>query len=214
MQIVRHFFSFFYRPGFSVDFISFFSHIFSPMTETWETILQLLVKGDKQAYATVFREFYGPLVCYARRFVMDQDVAEDIVQGFFCHFWENRKNLPAIHSFKTYFYTAIRNRSLNYLRDKHAISIEGFDIRKEEDFLMEMMEEEIYRELYAAIRTLPDKCRQIFLLKLAGKENSEIACEMNISEETVRSQLRRGREILQKRLTGLSVLSALAYICL
>ncbi len=184
------------------------------MTESWETILKSVSKGDKTAYNSLFREFYGPLVLYACHFVEDRDVAEDIVQGFFCYLWENRVELKTVQSFKTYFYTSVRNRSLNYLRDKHVVSIEGFEIRKEEDFLMEIMEQEIYRELYVAIRKLPDKCQQIFLLKLAGKDNNEIAQEMNISEDTVRSQLRRGREILQKQLIGLSVLAALAYICL
>lgn len=184
------------------------------MVESWGTILKLLSDGDKQAYAAIFQEYYGPLVQYARQFVGDADVAEDIVQEFFCHLWENRKRLKDIQSFKTYFYASVRNRALNYLRDRHVVSIEGFEIRKEEDFLMEIMEEEIYRELYAAVYKLPDKCRQIFLMKLEGQENQKIAFELGISEETVRSQLRRGKELLQKQLTSFTVLAALAYICL
>lgn len=181
------------------------------MTETWGTIFKLLADGDRQAYASIFREYYGPLVLYSRRFVGEADVAEDIVQEFFCHLWENRKRMGEIRSFKTYLYTSVRNRSLNYLRDNHVVSIEGVEVQKEEDFLMEMMEAEIYRELYAAIDKLPDKCRVIFLKKLGGLDNQEIAQELVISEETVRSQLRRGRELLQKQLTGLSALAALAY---
>lgn len=78
---------------------------------------------------------------------------------------------------------------------------------------MEMMEQEVYRELYTAIHKLPNKCRDIFLMKLGGQDNQKIALELGISEETVRSQLRRGRELLQKQLTGLSLLAALSYIC-
>lgn len=173
------------------------------MSDTWGTLIQLLAEGDKHAYAFVFHEFYKPLVVYASRFVGNQDAAEDIVQGFFCRLWEDRKRLAGIKSFKSYFYSSIRNRALNYLRDQHGVSLEGIEIRKDEDFLLEMMEEEVYRELYAAIQKLPEKCRQIFLLKLSGKENAEIALELAITEETVRSQLRRGREILQRKLTGL-----------
>lgn len=179
------------------------------MVKAWETTIQLLAKGDKEAYAAVFREFYGPLVMYACRFVEDRDAAEDIVQGFFCRIWEDRQHLKSIQSFKSYFYSSIRNRSLNYLRDQHNVPIEGMEIRKEEDFIMEMMEEEVYRELHAAIQLLPEKCRLIFQMKLKGKDNPEIATQLGITEETVRSQLRRGREILHKTLSdslGLTLL--------
>ena len=192
-------------------FESIFPIFTTCMIKTWDTLIQSLAIGDREAYATVFREFYGPLVFYAHKFIGDKDAAEDIVQGFFCHLWEERKHLTQIESFKTYFYSAIRNRALNYIRDKHAISLEGMEIQKEEDFLKEMMEEEVYRELYAAIRELPDKCRAIFMLKLAGKENTEIAAELNITEETIRSQLRRGRELLRKNIQNLSVLTILFY---
>lgn len=179
------------------------------MVKAWETTIQLLAKGDKVAYAAVFRAFYGPLVMYARRFVEDRDAAEDIVQGFFCRIWEDRQHLKSIQSFKSYFYSSIRNRSLNYLRDRHHVPIEGLEILKEEDFIMEMMEEEVYRELYTAIQALPEKCRLIFQMKLKGKGNPEIAIQLGITEETVRSQLRRGREILHKTLSvslGLTLL--------
>lgn len=181
------------------------------MVKTWDSLIKLLAAGDKRAYEAVFREFYRPLVLYARKFVLDGDVAEDIVQGFFCHLWEDRKHMAEIKSFITYFYSAIRNRALNYIRDKHIVSLEGVEIEKEEDFLKEMMEEEIYRELYAAIRELPDKCRAVFMLKLAGKENTEIAAELKVTEETVRSQLRRGRELLRKNIQSLTCLALLFY---
>lgn len=173
------------------------------MVEIWENQIQLLAKGDKQAYATVFREFYRPLVMYACRFVVDRDAAEDIVQSFFCRLWENCSQLVNIKSLRSYFYSSVRNRSLNYLRDKHVVGLEEAEVRKEEDFLMEMMEEEVYRELYAAIYRLPDKCQQIVLMKLIGKDNREIAAELLLSEETIRSQLRRGRELLHKQLSGI-----------
>lgn len=183
-----------------VIFYTIFTFI---MTETWELVIKSLSKGDRKAYESVFSEFYVPLVLYACKFVKDHDVAEDIVQDFFCKLWEGRRHLPDIRSFKTYLYTSVRNRSLNYLRDKHSVSIEEATLFSESDFLKEMMEEEIYRELYAAIRKLPDKCGRILLLKLDGKDNIEIGKILGVTEETVRSQLRRGRELLQKNMTGL-----------
>lgn len=42
---------------------------------------------------------------------------------------------------------------------------------KEDDFVGRMMEEEVYRELYDAVRRLPARCRDIFILKLDGADN-------------------------------------------
>lgn len=182
------------------------------MLEAWDILIASLVKGDKQAYSSVFREFYAPLVFYSQKYVSNRDAAEDIVQEFFCHLWENRRKMAHITSFKTYFYTSIRNRSLNYLRDNHLVSIDKHDVITDDDFLREMMQEEVYRELYAALQKLPEKCRRIFALKLEGKSNQEIADILGITDDTVRSQLRNGREVLQKELTGLMALVVLFWI--
>ena len=58
----------------------------------------------------------------------------------------DRKRLINDKSFHAYIYSSVRNRSLNYLRDTHSVSIEGFEKQSDEDFLREMMEEEVYRE--------------------------------------------------------------------
>lgn len=145
--------------------------------------------------------------------IKPREASEDIIQDFFCRLWEDRKRLVNDKSFYAYIYSSVRNRSLNYLRDSRSISIEGFEKQSDEDFLREMMEEEVYRELYAAIQKLPERCRQIFLLKLDGEENQKIADKLQISEETVRSQLRRGKELLQNNVISFYVFGVICYWC-
>ena len=84
---------------------------------------------------------------------------------------------------------------------------------KEDDFVGRMMEEEVYRELYDAVRRLPARCRDIFILKLDGADNRDIARQLDITEETVRSQLRRGKEILRRKLTAALGFSLFILIC-
>ena len=36
-----------------------------------------------------------------------------------------------------------------------------------------MMEEEVYRELYAAIQKLPERCRQIFFIETGWRRKSK-----------------------------------------
>ena len=181
--------------------------------ESMKILVRQVSNGDREAYATLFHEFYTPLLLYSIKFTKNRDASEDIVQDFFCRLWEDRKRLINDKSFHAYTYSSVRNRSLNCLRDTHSVSIEGFEKQSDEDFLREMMEEEVYRELYAAIQKLPERCRQIFLLKLDGEENQKIADMLQISEETVRSQLRRGKELLQNNVISFYILGLICYWC-
>ena len=163
------------------------------------SVIQRLSQGDREAYTAVFREYYAPLVVYSSRIVKEREIAEDIVQEFFCYLWKQRRQLAEMHSFTTYLYRSIHNRLLNYLRDRRGIPIEDQDMLKEDDFVGRMMEEEVYRD--------------IFILKLDGADNRDIARQLDITEETVRSQLRRGKEILRRKLTAALGLSLFILIC-
>ena len=167
------------------------------------SVIQRLSQGDREAYTAVFREYYAPLVVYSSRIVKEREIAEDIVQEFFCYLWKQRRQLAEMHSFTTYLYRSIHNRLLNYLRDRRGILIEDQD----------MLKEEVYRELYDAVRRLPARFRDIFILKLDGADNRDIARQLDITEETVRSQLRRGKEILRRKLTAALGLSLFILIC-
>lgn len=172
------------------------------MTEPLEVLVRQLKQGDRRAYAEIFRGFYAPLLTYSFRLTGCREASEDIVQSFFCSIWEEWRKLDETKSFTAYLYTSVRNRSLNYLRDNRSVALEDYDKASESNFLLELMEEEVYQELYRAVRLLPERCREIFLLKLEGKSNQEIAACLEITEDTVRSQLRRGRELLYESLSG------------
>lgn len=77
---------------------------------------------------------------------------------------------------------------------------------------MERMKQKSCREVYVAIHKLPDKCRQIVLMKLEGKENHEIALQMGMSEEAVCRELKNGRKLLQKQLKSWMALAALSCV--
>lgn len=80
-----------------------------------------------------------------------------------------------------------------------------------DDFGMEMIDEEVYQELYAAIRTLPEECQLIFYLKLGGKNCREIAVELEITEKNVIDIQRYGWELLHKKLSGFMALVVSRY---
>jgi RNA polymerase sigma factor (sigma-70 family) len=51
--------------------------------------------------------------------------------------------------------------------------------------------------LFLAIDSLPQRQREVFLSAMQGKSNGEIATQMNIGVETVKTLKRRGKEKLR-----------------
>ncbi|WP_273497257.1 sigma-70 family RNA polymerase sigma factor, partial [Butyricimonas sp. An62] len=102
------------------------------MMKSMKILVKQVSNGDRKAYATLFHEFYTPLLFYSIKFTKNREASEDIIQDFFCRLWEDRKRLINDKSFHAYIYSSVRNRSLNYLRDSRSVSIEGFEKQSDE----------------------------------------------------------------------------------
>ncbi len=165
--------------------------------QTDNYLLQLIRQGDCMSFTTLFKKYYKVLVLFAHSFVKDKDVAEDLVQSFFCKLWEDRLTMAKITNCKNYFYIAIRNRCHNYIRNNKLIPVPFPDNLTEDNLLNTIIEEEISVKLIEKIQLLPKKCRNIMLMKIQGMDNKTIAATLHIREETVRSQIHRGKEILK-----------------
>ena len=170
-----------------------------------EEFLQQINAKDMTAFKRLFGEFYNTLVLYAMDFVKRQDVAEDIVQDLFVAIWERETAYATYTSFKTFLYTSVRNACLNYLKhqDVEQRYIDSLGDEQEESIDFKIMEEELYRLLFAVIDELPPRCREIFDLHLQGKGNEEIADFLNLSVQTVKTQKKRAMSYLRERLGGM-----------
>lgn len=170
------------------------------MNYSIDRVAESIRKGDRDAYTFLFRELYAPLVSYSVGFTGEREASEDIVQQFFLKLWEERRKISSDKSIKSYVYVSVRNLSLNHIRDRRTSLNQPIESCSGKQIETEIFEEEVYFELYRAINLLPERCREIFMLKLAGNDNREIAAQMGISEDTVRSQLRHGRGLARTML--------------
>ena len=169
--------------------------------------LQRFNLKDEQAYHKLFQKFYCYLVLFAERRVENHKVAEDIVQEIFINIWESNKQYNSINGFKAYLYEAVSNRCADYW--KHRAVEEKYMAhvlyeQKLPDFSVQ--EEEILRELYAAIGELPQRSQEVILLSLEGKKNQEIAQLLNLSVLTVKTHKKNAFRYLKNRLQNLVLL--------
>ena len=76
------------------------------------------IRLDKPAFEQLFRSLFPGLVLFALKFVPDQDTAKEVVHNVFINLWEKRETVDTHISLKSYLFTSVRNRCLNYLRDQ------------------------------------------------------------------------------------------------
>lgn len=167
-------------------------------------IIAGLKNKDKTVFDFVFSYYYTGLCTYARRWVNDPDVAEDLVQDFFVRLWANSEKIEITSSLKSYFFTSVKNRAVNHL--KHVKVKENFGTQEinrtvEESSNWELTEPELTELIEKGMQKLQPRCREIFILsRFEGKDNGEIAEMLGISKRTVELQISNALKILRTEL--------------
>ena len=169
-------------------------------------ILERIAKGDKQAFAMVYKEFYKPLCYYAFKFFQDEIAAEDVVQKTMVKLWEQRKKITDINSISSFLYRTVHNNSINELKHRQVIDKHADNIKSELDAIAydqvdEEYEDRVNRVLMDAINNLPPKKSEIFKLKyFKGMKHKEIAEQLGISYRTVETHIVKGLQKLRETL--------------
>jgi RNA polymerase sigma-70 factor (family 1) len=159
---------------------------------------------NRKVFEALFYEYYPHLRRYAEGFIFDKQACEDIVQNLFIYFWEHTHRIDIQLSLKSYFYQSVKNRCLNYLRDIHIQDkhkILYLEALLNEDDSPGWPDLEIIKKAQDAIARLPPQMAELFKQKyLFGRKYHEIAEINNISENTVKTQLKRAKEKLRNTL--------------
>ena len=164
-------------------------------------ILELL-KGEKLTFKEFFERFYPTLTVFAQKYVVEQEIAEDICQDAFIKAYESDNSFKSIDNLKAFIYTLTKNSCLNYI--KHAkVEKKKKKLQPDKDdnfFRDTIIEQETYRILYQAIDTLPKKSKKIIELSLNGMTNPQIAVELDVSINTVKTLKVRSYQKLRELL--------------
>lgn len=157
---------------------------------------------------TVFKKYYGSLCYYASHYVVDIDLAQDLVQDVFVHLIETRQVFETPVHCRNFLYLSVRNACLNSLQ-KNTLKERHRQYVLENEFFFDIPDEEVltaevYRQLTEAVDELPGECRKIFYMSyFENKNNETIAQLLGISVNTVRAQKMRGKQLLKNKLKNL-----------
>lgn len=162
------------------------------MNQVDKKLLKEIRKGDRKAFREVFDLYFNALAAFGYTYVQDRQAVEDMVQEAYISFWEGRNQFDHLNAVKAFLYTSVRNKCLNHLkhqsvRRKHEDSL-LYRLESDHYFESHVIEEETFNQLFAEIRNLPASSREIMLLALNGLKNQEIADELQVSINTVKTQ--------------------------
>lgn len=170
-----------------------------------EALIQM-ADGNIIAYRFLFDQHFTDLCNFLLIYLHSKELSEEIALEIFTHIWEKRQIIQIKSSFKSFLFASAKNKAISLYRKEQKMlftSIDAADsVDREESSSQHIMETNELREIIdSAIRKLPEKSRQIYLL--AWEENlshKEIARKLGITPKTVENHvgiaLRKLRELL------------------
>jgi DNA-directed RNA polymerase specialized sigma24 family protein len=72
-------------------------------------------KGNKQAFAILYRRYFKVLFQYGIKMAEDKDLVKDCIHDLFIDLWKNKENLTAPKSVKAYLLSAIQHKLIRQL---------------------------------------------------------------------------------------------------
>ena len=175
-------------------------------------LLRKLASGDEMAFEILFYRYRGKLGNFIKRSLPPQTDLEETVHEIFLRVWESRHFIDHERPFAPYLFRIARNLVTDELRKNigHQLYlsdtafINDFGINSTERIIEET---ELQNWFMALLDKLPEKRREIFEMhRLEGLSYKEIATKMNISENTVDTQIRRTLKLFREEIKKLKLL--------
>jgi len=164
--------------------------------EIKDLLVAIAYNNDQSAYRTLFIQLHGKLKQFSFSIVRSEEEAEDIVSELFVLIVQRKEQLCQLESPLYYFYTTVRNMSLNLLKKQKrraGLSMDEWQVQLNSIYFrpdLLMITEEMVVKIKMTINSLPNRCRLIFkLIKEDGLKYKEVAELLNISVKTVEAQM-------------------------
>lgn len=182
-------------------------------------LVALAKAGDEPAFEALVKRYQRRAYQLAIGMVKDGDLAMDVVQEAFVKVYKYLPDFKGDASFYTWLYRITANLSIDARRREQARGGEKVELtdRLGEDEVVEellttqaeanpaqrALDGELSDELEAALRRLPEKHREILVLReVEGLSYEELAATLGIKKGTVMSRLFHARAKMQKLLAG------------
>lgn len=165
-----------------------------------ENLLQRIVSGDETAFKELIFQYTPSIASVVFSITRSKEQTEDVVQDIFIQLWTIRDTLTAIDNLNGFLFVVTKRHAITAIRKmirernhKHAFA--------EKQALQDKNEnsEEYFSLIDEAVKQLPAQQQKAWRLsRQEGLKYEEIAAEMNISRETVKSYIQLANTAIVK----------------
>jgi RNA polymerase sigma-70 factor (ECF subfamily) len=176
-------------------------------------LVNRLRAGDERAFEDLVRTFGGRLLAVARRFVRNDDDAQDIVQSAYLSAFRALNQFEGNCQLSTWLHRIVVNTALMKLRSKRrkpeesiedllpAFQEDGHHVEQFADWTTpadQLMERnETRATVRACIDRLPDNYRSVLLLRdIEERSTQDVAIALSMTSTAVKVRLHRARQAL------------------
>lgn len=181
-----------------------------------EAFIEDINEKKASAWEDLYTLYYGSLCSYSNNIIQDRDLAKDIAQDILIAIWKLDKKFISLRELTLYLYRACHNNTLMHLRNSNLrrevlsrIEIEVNDDPDPDRFFTLTLQEELMRQLYLCVNELPAGSRRIIELSIRGMSGPEIARELGVTINTVKTQKSRALKFLREKLKDSPLLTLL-----
>jgi RNA polymerase sigma-70 factor (ECF subfamily) len=187
------------------------------LLHTEKELVKKLKEGDSFAFEVLFYKYRNRVKGFAVKIVPAQVDPEEIVQEVFVKLWLKKESVDPSKEFQSYLFSIARNLVLDHL--KSAVNRRLYFVGEhfQQDLQMEDGQEntlfvDAEEKLQKLINEIPERRREIFRLsRFEGLSYKQIAERLNISENTVDSQIRNALAFLRKEFRKFVMLAFLYF---
>ncbi|MDF2475162.1 MAG: hypothetical protein K0S24_645 [Sphingobacterium sp.] len=173
--------------------------------------IYILRKKENEMLSTeyYFNKYFLQLSVFAFPWVGSEEIAKDIVQDAFIVLMGRQdlleKGEPVIKSF---LYSSVKNLAMNIKRRNIVFDRVrnqfNTDRPDDNDVLDNLINAELIGALHRELNELPEGCQRICrLIYLEGMKYEEVAQELNVSVNTVKTQRMRAINLLKRKFLNL-----------
>ena len=161
---------------------------------------------EKNKFEQIYKCYRHIMFYAAKNILGDDSLSEDAVHDTFINIAKNMDNISEVDSSRTksYVVIAVRNISLNMVKKQNKIvDIDNFEENSADDSCLEdeVLSKLSFDSIVEEITNLPMIYKDVLYLSyVESLKTQEISELINVSNETVKKRLQRGRKLLIKNI--------------
>jgi RNA polymerase sigma-70 factor, ECF subfamily len=179
-------------------------------------LIEKVKHGEQEAYSQLFQKYYSQIYAICLAILKNPQDSEELTQEIFILAYQKLNQLRKPEKFFPWLKKITRNQSKNRIQ-KSDPKIVSLDFAKSQEVSddpeSQVLRQELMDSIMQAIRSLPDKDRQVVQARIDGLNHTEISERFGISIQASMNRLHRARKQLAEHIKGmLSVIFGLPNI--